>query len=34
VVADFRGVNSSDVRDDAAHDLLTYGLPWLQERVV
>jgi hypothetical protein len=29
-----RGVNSSDVRDDAAHDLLIYGVPWLRERLV
>jgi hypothetical protein len=29
-----RGVDSSEVRDDAAHDLLTYGVPWLRERVV
>jgi hypothetical protein len=29
-----RGVDSSEARDDAVHDLLTYGVPWLRERVV
>jgi hypothetical protein len=28
-----RGVASDDVRDDALHDLLTYAVPWLRERV-
>jgi hypothetical protein len=28
-----RGVESSIVRDDALHDLLTYGVPWLQARI-
>jgi hypothetical protein len=29
-----RGVDSSQVRDDAVHDLLAYGVPWLRERAV
>lgn len=29
-----RGVESSEVRDDAVHDLLTYGVPWLRGRAV
>jgi hypothetical protein len=28
-----RGANSDDVRDDALHDLVTYAVPWLRERV-
>ncbi len=28
-----RGANSFEVRDDAVHDLLTFGMPWLRERV-
>jgi Domain of unknown function (DUF4304) len=28
-----RAVNSDEVRDDALHDLLTYAVPWLGERV-
>jgi len=29
-----RGFEADDVRDDALKDLLTYGVPWLRERVV
>ena len=29
-----RGGEADDVRDDALKDLLTYGVPWLRERVV
>ena len=29
-----RSVESSEARDDAVHDLLTYGVPWLRERAV
>jgi hypothetical protein len=29
-----RGVASTDVRDDAVHDLLTLGVPWLRKRLV
>ena len=28
-----RGVDSSTVRDEALHNLLTYGVPWLQARI-
>ncbi|MFC6344382.1 DUF4304 domain-containing protein, partial [Nocardioides hankookensis] len=28
-----RGVQSSEVRDDVLHDLLTYAVPWLRTRV-
>lgn len=28
-----RGAQSGIVRDDAMHDLLTYGVPWLRERI-
>jgi hypothetical protein len=28
-----RGASSDDVRDDTLHDLLTYAVPWLRERV-
>ncbi len=29
-----RGADSSEVRDNAVHDLLTYGVPWLRERAL
>jgi hypothetical protein len=28
-----RGASSDDVRDDTLHDLLSYAVPWLRERV-
>jgi hypothetical protein len=28
-----RGRQSGIVRDDAMHDLLNYGVPWLRERI-